>query len=877
MNIFHKVTLQSLKQNKTRTVVTIIGILLSASMISAVTTLTASIQNYGIRSTIYTFGDWHGSEENTDYSVYETIVSSEQVEQAAYLQQIGHARIQEIQNEYKPYLYVVGASEGAEHMLPIHITSGRYPTSVDEILLPEHLASNGGVCYSIGDTLTLEIGTRTYDGATIDPQAPIYVYDETEDTQEALVYSETLKIREIRTYKVVGFYSRFPGLIEDFSSPGYMAVTIADADKSADYSYTVYFKLKHAKDIYDFMDEHGYSGKRNTDFLLYQGLSRYDNYTAMLFSLAAIVIGLIMFGSVSLIYNAFAISVSERTRQFGLLSSVGATRRQLRKMVFFEAVSVAVVGIPLGIAAGIAGIGITLELIGSRFMSLLGNDNVSIQLYISWESILIAAALTWITVLISAWIPSKRATKVSAVEAIRQTMDIKNAKPVKTSKLTYKLFGLSGMLAGRYYKRSHKKYRATIMSLFMSIVLFVSASAFTDYLSESVGGGLGTNTYDLYYHAYVNESTPENQSPDNMLSLFQSEENITQVTYVMDTMIHCMISEQYLADTQEKTNDSYVENYVCLFFIPDEEFKLLLNQYGLNETTFMNPVHPLAISRDVSTSFDTTKQKFVTTDLLEADTFEVTCTIPAQPDIDYDSMDRYTDEDGNLFYTFPLYSGKTIEDCPYYMANDIPYLQMIYPISTYEALIPEPMRTAYNDYTFYMTSDNHTKSYENLIQTFRKNGISVNGLVDYAALIEEDRNMVLIIQVFSYGFIVLISLIAAANVFNTISTNISLRRREFAMLKSVGMTERGFHKMMNYECLLYGSKALLFGLPISCGITYLIYLAVMEGYEITFHLPWSAIGIAVLSVFLVVFVTIVYSMRKIQKDNPIDALKNENL
>lgn len=113
--------------------------------------------------------------------------------------------------------------------------------------------------------------------------------------------------------------------------------------------------------------------------------------------------------------------------------------------------------------------------------------------------------------------------------------------------------------------------------------------------------------------------------------------------------------------------------------------------------------------------------------------------------------------------------------------------------------------------------------------------------------------------------------------FNTISTNISLRRREFAMLKSVGMTKKGFMRMMNFECLLYGSRALLFGLPVSFIVTFLIYLSVNEGYETGFCLPWGAVGIAVLSVFAVVFVTMMYSMRKIKKDNPIDALKNENL
>lgn len=102
-------------------------------------------------------------------------------------------------------------------------------------------------------------------------------------------------------------------------------------------------------------------------------------------------------------------------------------------------------------------------------------------------------------------------------------------------------------------------------------------------------------------------------------------------------------------------------------------------------------------------------------------------------------------------------------------------------------------------------------------------------------------------------------------------------RREFAMLKSVGMTGKGFNRMMNFECILYGSKALLYGLPAAGFVAWLIYRAIGVGYDTDFQLPWSAIGIAVLSVFLVVFVTMMYSMTKIKKENPIEALKNENI
>lgn len=232
----------------------------------------------------------------------------------------------------------------------------------------------------------------------------------------------------------------------------------------------------------------------------------------------------------------------------------------------------------------------------------------------------------------------------------------------------------------------------------------------------------------------------------------------------------------------------------------------------------------------------------------------------------------------DAFITYTLRSGKTIHEYPYYIDRDTTcHLRMIYPVSAYETVIPDGTRAENAYYKFMMVSSDHAASYENLTNVLNENGLSDDFLYDYAEGVEQRRNTVMIVRVFAYGFIVLISLIAAANVFNTISTNISLRRREFAMLKSVGMDSKGFNRMMNFECVLYGSKALLLGLPVSCGVTYLIYLAIMEGYETTFHLPWRAIGIAVLSVFLVVFITMMYSMSKIKKDNPIDALKNENL
>ena len=791
--------------------------------------------------------------------------------------------------------------------MPVHLILGTLPKDSTEIILPEHLTSNGKVNYKLGDTVTLDVGDRTLDGRRLGQDTPVYTYDS--ETQVEIMSGERLENTEPRTYTVVGIYER--PTFEDYSAPGYTALTAADT-KSADQSLIhCYFKLHKPAGVYDFMREMGYTQEYryayNTKVLLYSGTAPFDSFLTAFYSLAAIIIALIVFGSVSLIYNAFSISVSERTRQFGLLSSVGATRKQLRRMVLFEALAVSAVGIPLGILVGIGGIGITLLLIGDKFFSIVRVD-IPMRLCVSWQAVVIAAVIALVTVLISAWIPSKRATRVSAVEAIRQSMDIKvSGRPVRTSKLAYKLFGLPGVLAGKHYKRNRKKYRTTVVSLFMSIVLFVSAAAFTDYMMESAEGGLASDQFDLIYAAESDASSA--MTPDALLELFFSEQNVTGGTYTKKQFLQGDISREYVtamfadrfADFGMEREDAApkelgISGY--LYFVADAEFNRLLEKYNLKEADYYDRDNPLGIALDRNIELDRRLEKYVTLDTLKGDG----CVIEGLYYVEIDGYyrkDSRIDENGNKvvlyqnrdnendiielpyeesFAKYTLRSEKTIEEAPFFVSRSTPVaINMIYPYSMLESVVPEAALNQFRNTEYFLTSSDHTASFENLATVLTENGLSSRQLFDYAANAETNRNVVTIIRVFAYGFIVLISLIAAANVFNTISTNISLRRREFAMLKSVGMTQKGFRRMMNYECLLYGSKALLLGLPVSCGITYLIYRAVTTAYETSFHLPWAAIGIAVLSVFLVVFATMMYSMSKVKKDNPIDALKNENL
>ncbi len=872
MNVFYKVTQESLRKNKVRTVVTIVGIILSSAMICAVTTFASSFYNYIGEYYKYVYGDWHGSAEEIAWDEYVELLETGELADTTYNQILGYANIQS-ENEYKPYLYIIGGEvEKFTEQMPVHLLSGRYPEVNTEILLPEHLQTNGNVNYDIGDTITLDIGERMLDGYSLGQSNPCYVYDENGDE---IVNGEELQIKETRTYTVVGFYERLHYNLEGYSAPGYTAITVVDKEQTDDCRYDVYFKMKNAKNIYDFMQTYQIEGQTNRDVLMLQGVSIYNSIGVVIGSLSAIVITLIMLGSISLIYNAFSISVSERTKQFGLLSSVGATKKQLRKVVFYEAFVVSGIGIPLGVLSGIAGIGVTLNIIGDKFQSL--GFPTDMKLNISVISVMIAVVVSFITVVLSAWIPSKRAMRVSAVEAIRQNNDIyAKSKDVRTPKWILKVFGLPGVLANKYYKRNKKKYRTTIVSLFMSILLFVSASALTDYLMDAAVGGIAPYEYDFVFYGEMENFAKITQ--EEMLAKLKECDAVTAAVYEQTLTSTGYISNEKVTKDYAEIASEQVDGPVTkdgtqiavptsISFVDDTEFKGLLKQYGLDEDIYMDPNAPMAIAIDDNQFVDYEKGQFLKVDVTKESDFEVSVSLMG----DLESSEKDVQKE------YVLKAGKVIREEPFY-EKDVwnCQLKLLYPQSMKTSVLPEKNMDDYT-YTYYIKSEDPNESRAQIKALVTDARISTNYFNDYAEVEEENRNIVMLIQVFAYGFTILISLIAAANVFNTISTNISLRRREFAMLKSVGMTSKGFNRMMNFECILYGSRALMYGLPASVGSTYLIYLAMAAGYDAGFRIPWTAIGISVLSVFAVVFATMMYSMSKIKKDNPIDALKNENL
>ena len=576
-------------------------------------------------------------------------------------------------------------------------------------------------------------------------------------------------------------------------------------------------------------------------------------FANMLFSFAAFLVVLVSLASISLIYNSFAISVGERTRQLGILKSIGATKKQIRSCVLYEASVLSLIGIPIGILVGCTGIGVTFRLLQNAFSNTATDEvakTIKIHLVINPYMLLVAVLVCYITVLIAAFIPAYRATRITPLDAIRQTTDIKlTPKKIKTSKLRFKLFGFEGMMATKNFKRNSKKYRLTIASLCLSIILFVSSSAFSLYMNKAVVTQLQGSKYDL--SLYLDDKNPE--------VFFEKTKGVKGVkkAEIMQTFSGSikvnadLLTEKY-RDTYDGDSDDNMYP-ASITFIDDKMFDNICKENGFDKDEFYDTKNTVALFNN------TVNNVYVNGVMMKLTMFK---------SVNSNTLFSF-DADKNI----NIKVLGTVDLNKYIGVYDHGF---ILPISMRDhVLTPDEVKGTTIQCVY--TCSNHKETYKDLITLLRANNKNVNYLNDAADLLETTHMSITIMKVFMFGFIILMSLISLANIFNTISTNIMLRKKEFAIMKSVGLSQRGFKKMLNFECLIYGFKSLSIGLVLSLLICRFLYAITSTNVNFGFMIPWKSMLIAVISVFVVVFMSMLYAAEKISKDNPIDALKNENL
>ena len=933
MKIFRKITWETMKQNRTRTTVTIIGVILSATLFTAVTVFCGSLMSFLEKTYAYNSGNYHISAEGVDLETVQTCMQDGDTEVISVARELGYAEIGS-ENEDKPYLFVESADDTFYEEMPVHLTAGTLPQNENEILLPEHLFYNGGVSYEIGDTVTLQIGKRVIKA---DAKEELGQHNPYLGEEEALV-----EITE-ETFTVTGLYER-PDF-EDYSAPGYTALTrmseneIASAPAGNGSGYNIYVLLNHPRQVMERYEQqyfyHAYVGY-NSDLLMFAGIFSFGNLSLFFLGMVLFFVGLIFVGSVSLIYSAFSISVSERTKQFGLLASVGATKRQIRRMVWQESLIVSVIGIPVGIVVGIAGIGITLLLLGDRLDSLMDSP-YRLSLSVSWQTIGLAAVIALFTVLVSALIPSARATRINAIDAIRQSRDVTTrGKDVKAGRVFYRLFGLEGMLGKKYFSRSRKKYRNTVISLAFSVVLFITASTYASYLSHSVSEGTDTGNYDLAYTgADSGDEIPaeELRSAAGVAEMAWSSSDYREVILTMDDTTDSY--QQYRKQVEELIRNNPEGVYdprpaevggqyampANIYYLDGVSYEGFVRQQGLDDSVYLQggDVPAIVVNSGSSTIYTGDERHAYSFDYLTGSLNSVEAVAEPEEMEGYlalvrnwcraDTVENAEDEtvisgegqDGEEYiFCYQYVEG---EDNREYDENGVIINARNIPVSTYAVelgdyvtekplgvpesenltliypyhMLSEEEKAEYPPICYFVAAD-HDQMVDSVEEILTENGLLTTDdfFQDLLASEEDTRNLVTIINVFSYGFIILISLISVANVFNAISTNITLRRRDFAMLRSVGMTRKGMMRMLKFECLIYGGRSLAWGLPVGFVLGILLFRITGTIYSRSFQVYWQPYVIAVICVFAVVFVSMRYAMSRIKMENPIEALKEEN-
>lgn len=850
MNIFDKVALQGLKNNRTRTLVTVIGVALSAALFTGIATFGTSLLAYIVDSEIAKGGNWHVMFSDVSFFEVEEWREDAEISETVSYENIGYAPLEGAgkQSEKRPYLFIAGFDRETYEKLPVSLVSGRLPESDSEILVPsDSIAAKAGVRISLKDVLTLAVGERENDGKIL--------------TQcDRFTEGEALVNTKEKTYTVVGTFEK-PGF-EVQSSAGYTCITKASGKEQTGH-YSLYAALKNPRRVQAYAEEKsGVSAYEMNDALLrFMGITDNKIFNAFFYSIGGVVAVIVMVGSVFLIYNSFQISLNEHVHQYGILMSVGATAKQLCHSVLFEGLCIGILGIPLGILAGIGCIALLLPLVSKNFSNMIYSHE-TLQLAVSFPALLLSAGISLVTILISAYIPAKKAASVPVMECIRQTNEIKtDAKEVRIRKSAWKLYGLEGTLALKNFKRNKKRYRSIVLSLTLSVVLTVAGSSFGTSL-KNIGGAYTAEVAagDVFFLS-------DDMSEEEFLRFYdklKGMEGIDRTTWMADYFysgktaeLPADFLEMYRAATGESTLGKEQEMILYTQFIDDGIYYEFIENRGLPMEEYTGPDAKVLI-----------------------------CGMDAEKHITYFAG-------STMRFSVVSPPGEQEKEICATFEDDFPPVELAFefdedtPVYVFVMTAPMSMKPQFDgirtvDGKVHLGALFWTESPTQVIRQVQKALMDDGLMADYrlynlAQAFELWRNIAFVIDLFTYVFIFMISLIAVANVFNTISTNIRLRRRELAMLRSVGMSDKGFNRMMHFECAFYGIWTLLFGIPVSVALSYLIHYVInsIEETDAAFAFPWQAMCISVLGVFGIVFVTMVYATGKIRKENIIDALRDE--
>lgn len=858
MNIANKLTYRYLKENKGRTVVTTLGICVSVAMITAVFVAMASFLNLFGEIGKISSGNWDA------YYYHLSQSQIEQVEKDSRISKVGlkygsENKSFQIKN---PTSYKRGTAEmiiGDKSYFEMVLTGnfdGKVPANENEVAVEkDFLDKNGMKDAKVGDKIVLTQGQRQLDDGS-------YVTGSNFNKDEKFVPSGDEKEYTItailHTNPATKYSSVWRGISEDeIKSDDICAyITLAKQNSSA-YSTIEDIQNDYKIDVY----------QANEDVLASYLSGRQGGFLATMLPIVLVVLILIVIASVMLIYNAFGMSLSERVRYLGMLASVGATKSQKRKSVYFEGAILGAIGIPVGILAGILGISITLKLVGHKIISTgmiagVNDSNMQMKTVVPAWAIIGIILVSIFTIFISAFIPARKASKITPIDAIRQRQEIKvKPKKLKAPKYIKKIFGYEGELAYKNLKRNGKKSRLITVSIALSIVLFISCNYFCSMFIQASG-------YEKNIPYQISTTITYGHKKELYDALDKMQGVNKYYIDATDMSISLGKSSPFIKNNEIKDLANYTSDYSKLFggekyvstvihYVDDSEFNTLCENNGIDYNIFYGDSLKCVLLNNLTHKQDTTK---VFNDSI------IGKHIIQNPDYASDDRNPLDIEVGGL-----VKFDKNSLPCNLVAPGVV---GIIMPYSQYINVVNKGVKANDISMNVCVETDEHKEVAENLTTLLNENDFGSNYVSDNIDALETMNTVIFIIQVFVYGFITLISLITIANIINTISANIALRRKEFAMLKSVGTTPKGFSKMVSLESVFYALKAVIFGVPISVLISVVLNKMLGES-SIPYHFDIKLYLSVIIVVFVLILITMIYSVRKLKSDNIIEALKED--
>lgn len=885
MKLLNKLTLKNLRLNKVRTIVTIVGIMLSAALITVVSGMALSGRQTMIDGQTEWSGNYDVALDIIDTAKIDKIRQNRNVENAFYKERLGFSKATVADNAEYGYAVTAISENAFDGCFKLKLEKGSFPTNSNEAVVTGAFKNTDGKDVKVGDKITLELGVlKGTDGKVLGESELL-------DLSPKRFKESKITDKKQKTYTITGIIEN-PNTRElNNPSSCFEIYTVSDEESPVEAIRTKHMNklyiaytpqsegnyLQNTADILGFKaddmsnvssDEispedqqtsgvNGYSF--NTVLLSMKGYGGSDGTNVMIFNLAVIIIIIVMLASVFVIRNSFAISITEKTSMYGMLASVGATKRQIRRNVLFEGFILGLIGIPLGILLGLGVNAILIAILNSVLGDML--SGATFVFVTPTIPIICAIVLSAVTIFCSSFFIALRASRIPPLVAIRGNKDIKvkNNKPYRTSKLTKKLFGVGGEIASKSLKRSRKKYRTTVISIVVSVAMFIAVSAFMDY---------GMTFTDHYYgntdYSYMVSGIDANQA-QTIEKMPEIENYLTvgsQYGYVSADVPVNECGENFLYDNADGTKSFSVE---FLEFEHDtfvqicRELKLDYNKVKggvlvYSEVTPYNMENMEGTGEPMKLFGKTAPTKFIV---------------------------YGNDDNGNELIAGKLKVSSVFDEIPKSADSVIGEGTILgQGLIIGEQGVISPQLGEHECYiTLYANTSNHT-SLTNRIESMPSTGDSESyiSIFDYEETVRQFNAVMLIVGIFVYGFIGVISLIGMTNIFNTISTNMQLRSKEFASLKSIGMTKKEFNRMIRLESLMYGIKSLIIGIPLGVLGVFAIFSAFSNGnVPMSFVFPWKAILISIAAVFIVVWLIMKYSISKVNKQNIIETIRNDNI